>query len=109
LLPARREILRKALAGPLSDEEHDRASANFLGMGYYAAGVQRLSVIEEKQGLKGVMQATADPRRLLTVYNDCASVRRSFRFDPELAARVAHPGDPEARKSARLHRLWTGQ
>ena len=109
LLPAMQEILRKALAGPLSDEEYDRASADFLGMGYHAAGVQLLGVIEEKRGLKGVMQAMADPRRLLTLYNDCASVRGSFRFDPELATRVAHLGDPEAGQVRSPSSLWTGQ
>jgi hypothetical protein len=97
LLPAMQEILRQALAGPLSDEEYDRASSEFLGMGYHAAGAQLLNVIYAKQGLKGVMQVMGDPRRLLTTYNHCATGKATFRFDPELSARVAHVGDSEAR------------
>ena len=48
LLPAMQDVLRKALDGPMSDEEYDRASSAFLGMGYHVTGAKLLSVIYEQ-------------------------------------------------------------
>jgi hypothetical protein len=92
LLPAMQDVLQRALAGPMSEEDYDRASSAFLGMGYHAAGARVLSVIYEKRGLKGAMEAMADPRQLVAAYNDCASPAAEFRFDPGLAGRLAHMG-----------------
>jgi hypothetical protein len=93
LLPAMQDVLRHALAGPMSGEDYDQATSAFLGMGYHAAGATMLSVIYERRGLKGVMAAMADPRSLLGAYNDCAPAA-GFRFDPKLAGRVAGMGKP---------------
>lgn len=94
LLPAVQDVVRRALAGPLSDEDYDQATSAFLGMGYHAAGAQMLSVIYEKRVLKGVMEVMADPRLLLAAYNDCASSAAEFRFDAQVAGRVAQMGKP---------------
>jgi hypothetical protein len=95
LLPAMQDVLRRTLAGPMSEEAYDQASSAFLGMGYHAAGAKVLSVIYEKRGLKGVMGVMADPRQLLTAYNDCALPAAEFRFDPKLASRLAQMGKPQ--------------
>jgi Putative zinc dependent peptidase (DUF5700) len=94
LLPAMQDVLRKALAGPMTDEQYDQASSAFLGMGYHATGAKLLSVVYEKRGLKGVLEVMSDPRQLLTAYNDSASSSAAFRFDPQIADRVAHLGEP---------------
>jgi hypothetical protein len=94
LLPAVQDVLRRALAGPLSDEAYDQATSAFLGMGYHAAGATMLSVIYEKRGLRGVMAVMSDPRRLLAAFDDCASSAAEFRFDSQLAGRVAQMGKP---------------
>jgi len=95
LLPAMQDVLRKALAGPASmtDEGYYQGTSAFLGMGYHAVGAKLLSVIYEKRGLKGVMGVMSDPRQVLTAYNDCASTSAEFRFDPQIAGRVAQLGE----------------
>ncbi len=90
LLPAMENILWGALKGPLSDESYAEASSAFFDMGYHATGAVLLSAIEKKRGLAGVMEVMADPRRLLTAYNDCAS-ESSVGF--KLAEQVAHLGE----------------
>ena len=97
LLPAMQDVLRKALAGPMTDEQYDQASSAFLGMGYHATGAKLLSVVYEKRGLKGVMAVMSDPRQLLATFNDSASTSGVFRFDPQIASRVAHLGDSQAK------------
>jgi hypothetical protein len=97
LLPAMQDVLRKALAGPMTDEQYDQASSAFLGMGYHATGAKLLSVVYEKRGLKGVMAVMSDPRQLLTTFNDSASISGVFRFDPQIASRVAHLGESQAK------------
>jgi Putative zinc dependent peptidase (DUF5700) len=92
LLAAMQEVLQQALAGPMSGEDYDQSTSAFLGMGYHAAGAKILSVIYDRRGLKGVMEVMANPRQLLTTYNDCASPAERFRFDPQLAGRVASMG-----------------
>lgn len=96
LLAAMQDVLRRALAGPLPDEDYDQATSAFLGMGYHAAGAKVLSVIHEKRGLKGVMEVMADPRLILGRYNECASP--GFRFDPPLASRVAQMGKRQGKQ-----------
>jgi hypothetical protein len=96
LLPAMQDVLRRALAGPLPDEDYDQATSAFLGMGYHAAGAKLLSVIYEKRGLKGVMGVMADPRLILGTYNECASP--GFRFDPQFASRVAQMGERQGKQ-----------
>jgi hypothetical protein len=93
LLPAMQDVLRKTLAGPMTDEQYDQASSAFLGMGYHAVGAKLLSAIYAKRGLKGVMEVMSDPRQLLTAYNDSASTVAEFRFDPQIASRVADLGE----------------
>ena len=94
LLPAMQNILRGALQGPMPQESYDEASTPFLDMGYHAAGAVLLAAIEKKRGLAGVMNAMADPRRLLTAYNDCASESTvSFKFDAALAEQIAQMGN----------------
>jgi hypothetical protein len=92
LLAAMQDVLQHALAGPMSGEDYDQSTSPFLGMGYHAAGAKILSVIYARRGLEGVMEVMADPRQLLTTYNDCASPAEGFRFDPQLGGRVARMG-----------------
>jgi hypothetical protein len=92
LLAALEDVLQHALAGPMSGEDYDQSTSPFLGMGYHAAGAKILSVIYARRGLKGVMEVMADPRQLLTTYNDCASGAERFRFDPQLGGRLASMG-----------------
>jgi hypothetical protein len=92
LLPEMQDVLRKALDGPMTDEEYDQASSAFLGMGYHVTGARLLSVIYDKRGLKGVMDVMSDPRQLLIAYNDSTSTSTEFRFDPGIAVRVSRLG-----------------
>ena len=93
LLPAMENVLRNALKGPMPDEGYAEASSAFFDMGYHATGAVLLAAIEKKRGLAGVMEVLADPRRLLTAYNDCASESTvRFKFDSALAEQVAHLG-----------------
>jgi len=94
LLSGMQNLLRDALKDPMPEEEYDQAAAPFLNMGYHATGAVLLAAIERKRGLAGVMDVMADPRRLLAAYNDCVSDSRvAFKFDPTLAAQVAHIGE----------------
>jgi len=98
LLPAMQDILRQALNGPVSGEDYAEATTPFFDMGYHATVAVLLAAIKKKQGLAGVMQVMADPRQLLTAFNDSASASTvPFRFDPALAQRVAHLGDAKVR------------
>jgi len=98
LLPAVQNIFRDALKGPMADESYAEASSSFFDMGYHATGAVLLAAIEKKRGLNGVMDVMADPRRLLTAYNDCASESTvAFKFDPALAEQVAHIGESKPR------------
>jgi Putative zinc dependent peptidase (DUF5700) len=57
LLPAMQDVLRRALEGPMTDEDYEdygQATSAFLGMGYHATRAKLLSVIYDKRGLKGV-------------------------------------------------------
>jgi hypothetical protein len=92
LLAALQDVLQHALAGPMSGEDYDQSTSPFLGMGYHAAGAKILSVIYARRGLQGVMEVMADPRQLLTTYNDCASPAERFRFDAQLGGRLASMG-----------------
>ena len=93
LLPESQEILQKSLEGKLSDQEYQAAVSDFFGVGYHAAGARLLYVIEEVRGRAGVLAVMDDPRSLLVVYNQCAKVKQeSFRFNPELAKRLAMMG-----------------
>ena len=96
LLPAMQDILRRALRGPLPDEAYAEASSAFFDMGYHATGAVLLAAVEKKRGLAGVMDVMADPRRLLTAYNDCASESTvPFEFDPGLAKQAARMGESQ--------------
>ena len=93
LLPAMQKVLSGALKGPMPEEDYAQASSPFFDMGYHTTGAVLLAAIEKKRGLSGVMDMMADPRRLLTIYNECASESTvAFKFDPALAERVAHMG-----------------
>jgi acetate kinase len=67
------DVLRKALHGPMTDEDYDQASSAFLGMGSHVTGAKLRSVIYDKRGLKGVLDVMSDPRQLLSAYNDSTS------------------------------------
>jgi len=98
LLPEMENVLRNALKGPMPDESYAEASSAFFDMGYHATGAVLLAAIERKRGPAGVMDVMADPRRLLAAYNDCASESTvAFKFDPALAERVAHIGEPKSK------------
>jgi len=98
LLPEMENVLRNALKGPMPDESYAEASSAFFDMGYHATGAVLLAAIERKRGPAGVMDVMADPRRLLATYNDCASESTvAFKFDPALAERVAHIGEPKSK------------
>ncbi len=95
LLPQMQNILRSALQGPMLQESYDDASTPFLDMGYHATGAILLAAIEKKRGLAGVISVMADPRLLLTKYNECASESTvPFKFDATLAEQIAHLGQP---------------
>jgi hypothetical protein len=92
LLPAMQNILRSALERPMPDESDAEALTSFFDMGYHAAGAVLLAAIKKKRGLAGVMEVTADPRQLLTAYNDCADESTvTFRFTRHWHS-VAHIG-----------------
>jgi hypothetical protein len=96
LLPDMQNILRSALTGPMPEESYANAASPFFDMGYHATGAVLLAAIEKKRGLAEVMEVMADPRRLLTAYNECASESTvAFKFDSELAKRVARLGESE--------------
>ena len=98
LLPAMENTLRRSLKGPMSEEAYAEASSPFFEMGYHATGAVLLAAIEKKRGLPGVMNVMADPRRLLTAYNDCDSGSTlPFSFDPALAEQVAHLGESKSK------------
>jgi Putative zinc dependent peptidase (DUF5700) len=98
LLPAMQTLLRRALKGPLTDEDYAEAESPFLNMGYHATGAVLLAAIEKKRGLAGVMQVMADPRTLLVAYNECATDSTvTFKFDASLAERVVHLGEAKVR------------
>ncbi len=98
LLPAMQNILCRTLRGPLQEEAYAEAASPFFDMGYRATGAVLLAAIEKKRGLAGVMDVMADPRRLPTVYNDCARESTvAFRFDSALADQIAHIGKSGSR------------
>jgi hypothetical protein len=98
LLPAMQTLLRRSWDEPITDEAYAEATDPFLNMGYHATGAVLLAAIEKTRGLGEVMEVMADPRRLLTTYNECASGSTvPFKFDPDLAAQIAHIGDPNLR------------
>lgn len=98
LLPTMQNLLRSALQAPMSEESYAEASSAFFDMGYHATGAVLLAAIEKKNGLAGVMNVMADPRRLLTAYNDCASNSTvAFKFDSALAEQVARMGESKLR------------
>jgi hypothetical protein len=98
LQPAMQTLLRKSLDGTISGEAYDEATAPFLNMGYHATGAVLLAAIEQARGLAGVMDVLADPRRLLTAYNECAGKSTvAFKFDAQLAAHLARIGDSKPR------------
>jgi hypothetical protein len=95
LLPSMESVLRSALKGPMTEEAYAEATSPFLDMGYHATGAKLLSVICDKRGLTGVLDVMSDPRQLLTAYNDSTSTSLEFRFDPQLASRISHLGEPQ--------------
>jgi hypothetical protein len=107
LLPAMQNILRSALQGPMPEESYAQASSAFFDMGYHATGAVLLAAIEKKRGLAGVVDVMADPRRLLTAYNDCATESTvAFKFNPALAEQVAHMG--KSKMAATIRRTGQG-
>jgi hypothetical protein len=54
--------------------------------------------LRRSAALPGVMNVMADPRRLLTAYNDCDSGSTlPFSFDPASAEQVAHLGESKSK------------
>lgn len=98
LLPLMQDVVRKALRGPLSQEEYAQATSPFLDMGYHATGAVLLAAIKKQRGLAGVMHVMDDPRSLLAAYNDCAGESTvPLKFDAALAETVTHIGEPGAK------------
>jgi Putative zinc dependent peptidase (DUF5700) len=94
LLPQMEDLLLRALARPISQEEYAEATGPFLDMGYHATGAVLLAAIKQRRGLAGVLHVMDDPRELMAAYNECAGASTvSFRFDPVLASRVASVGE----------------
>lgn len=86
LLPKAQSLLRKAMNGGMSEQEHQAAVSDFFGEGYHATGAWLLNVILEVQGKRGVLRVMRDPAKFLMVYSLCAAkLNRPFRFDPGLA------------------------
>ena len=82
LLPKAQSLLRQAMNGRMSEQEHQAAVADFFGEGYHATGAWLLNVILEVQGKRGVLRVMRDPAKFLTVYNLCAAkLDQAFRFD----------------------------
>lgn len=93
LLQETQSLLRQTLTGEMSDLEYQRVVSDFFGEGYHATGARLLYVIEEVQGKPGVTQVMEDPRKLLTVYNECAAKKNEpFRFDPHVAKKLQQLG-----------------
>jgi hypothetical protein len=93
LLPEMQTLLLRTLNGEMNDQEYQTAIADFFGEGYHATGARLLSVIEEVQGKSGVLRVMDDPRKLLTVYNECAAkTTEPFRFDTQLAKALERLG-----------------
>jgi len=86
LLPKAQNLLRQAMNGTMSEQDHQAAVSDFFGEGYHATGAWMLNVILEVQRKRGVLRVMRDPGRFLTVYNLCAAkLDQPFRFDPSLA------------------------
>jgi hypothetical protein len=91
LLPKAQSLLRQAMNGEMSEQEHQAAISDFFGEGYHATGAWLLNVILEVQGKRGVLRVMRDPAMFLSVYNLCAAkVNQPFRFDPLLASALEH-------------------
>lgn len=96
LLPKAQSLLRQAMNGGMSEQEHQAAVSDFFGEGYHATGAWLLNVILEAEGKRGVLRVMRAPATFLTVYNRCAAkLDQPLRFDPLLAREVGHL---EARK-----------
>jgi hypothetical protein len=86
LLARTQDILQRSLSGAMTEEDFERAVSEFFGEGYHAVGARLLSAIEAVRGKPAVLQVMADPRTLLSVYNDCAKKRNdAYLFDLRLA------------------------
>lgn len=93
LLPAAQRLLQGTLSGKMNDQEYQAAISDFFGEGYHATGARLLYVIEQVQGKRGILRMMDDPRKLLTVYNQCAAEKNEpFRFDPEIAKELERMG-----------------
>jgi hypothetical protein len=91
LLPKAQSLLRQAMNGGMSEQEHQAAVSDFFGEGYHATGAWLLNIILKVQGKRGVLRVMHDPAKFLTVYNRCAAkLDQQFRFDPLLAMEVEH-------------------
>jgi hypothetical protein len=95
LLPKAQNLLRQAMNGGMSEQEHQAAVSDFFGEGYHATGAWLLNVILKVQGKRGVLRVLRDPAKFLTVYNLCAAkLNQPFRFDPRLAKDLEHLARP---------------
>jgi len=91
LLPKTQSLLRQAMNGGMSEQEHQAAVADFFGEGYHATGAWLLNVILKVQGKPGVLKVMRHPATFLTVYNESAAkLNQPFRFDPLLASELEH-------------------
>ena len=82
----------------MSEEAYAEASSPFLR--WYTMRPERCfwRRLSKKRSLPGVMNVMADPRRLLTAYNDCGSGSTlPSSFDPALAEQVAHLGKSKSK------------
>jgi hypothetical protein len=93
LLPATQGIFQETLSGEMKAEKYQTAISEFLGEGYHSTGAWLLHVIEQAQGKSGVLKVMDDPRKLLSVYNKCATkTNEPFRFEPAVAKAVEQMG-----------------
>jgi hypothetical protein len=96
LLSATERIFQETLSGQMNNEKYQTAISELLGEGYHATGAWLLYVIEQVKGKSGVLRVMDDPRKLLTVYNECAiKQKETFRFQPQIARAVEHMGEPQ--------------
>jgi len=96
LLKRAEQVLKSVLEKNLDGEAYEQATAPFLGSGWHCAGAIMLAAIDQASGLKGVMEVSRDPRKLLVAYRR-ASAKLRLRatqnsFDKTLAKRISSMG-----------------
>jgi len=93
LVEEAQRVLARTLKQMMNEKDFAKAIKPFAGNGYAATGAALLAAIQQKRGRDGVMEVMADPRKLLSAYNDSADTSTiKFQFNHDLAVRVQSMG-----------------